>query len=138
MRDLHKNNYRSQSLQVTSLSMRTPYTCYYCGMTSMRRGNVSAHIQRKHPHRYNPFPDMKQKQSDCNFSQPKKPEPSNISSPQYESSNFLAPRYDLSDPAQLFENSRKFQNVLQEIRQWDYFELASLLTAILRLRNFIR
>ena len=102
----------------------------------MRRGNVSAHIQRKHPHRYNPFPDMKQKQSDCNFSQPKKPQPSNISSPQYESSKFLAPRYDLSDPAQFFENSRKFQIVLQEISQWNTIELMFLLQAIPKLPNF--
>ena len=77
------------------------------------------------------------KESNCNFSQPKKPEPSNISSPQYESSNFLAPRYDLSDPAQFFENSRKFQNVLQEISQWNKMELAFLLTAIFKLPNFI-
>ena len=118
--------------------MRTPYNCPYCEQTSWRRGNLSTHIQRKHPHDYNPFPQMKLKQSECNFSKPKNLKPSNISSPQYESSNFRAPRYNLSHPAQFFENSRKFQNVLQEIRQWDYFELASLLTAILRLRNFIR
>jgi len=102
----------------------------------MRRGNVSAHIQRKHPHRYNPFPDMKQKQSDCNFSQPKKPEPSNTSSPQYETPNFRAPRYNLSDPAQFFENSRKFQNVLEEIKQWNSIELMLLLCKIPRLPNY--
>ena len=65
----------------------------------MRRGNVSAHIQRKHPHSYNPFPDMKQKQSDCNFSKPKKPEPS----------NFPSPQRDVSEPTQYFEGPRKFE-----------------------------
>jgi hypothetical protein len=136
----------SQSLQVTSLSMRLPYTCHYCGMTSMRRGNVSAHIQRKHPKEYNPFPDMKQKQSDCNFSHPKMPRPSNLSSaqyespnfnsPKYESPNFSSPPYDFPDPAQFFENTRKFQDVLREINQWNKFELACLLTAIYKHHNF--
>jgi hypothetical protein len=93
----------------------------------MRKGNVSTHIQRKHPYQYNPFPQMKLKQSDCNFSQPKKPEPS----------NFRSPHYDLSDPAQLFGNARKFQNVLQEISQWDKMELACLLAAIFKLPNFL-
>jgi hypothetical protein len=123
---------------VTSLSVRTPYNCPYCSQRSMRKENVSKHIQRKHPDKYNPFPQMKLKQSDCNFSQPRNPEPSNFNSPQHESSNFLAPRYDLSGSTQFIENSRKFQNVLQEISQWDYFELVCLLNAICNLRNFIR
>ena len=93
----------------------------------MRKENVSKHIQRRHSHKYNPYPEMKLKQSECNFSQPKKPEPS----------NFPSPRYDLSDPMQFFENSRKFQNVLQEINQWNNFELVCLLTAIFKLPNFI-
>ena len=92
----------------------------------MRKGNLSTHIQRKHPNQYNPFPQMKLKQSECNFSQPKKPE----------SSNFRSPQYDSSDPAKLFENSRKFQNVLQEINQWSTLELMFLLNAISKLPNF--
>jgi len=111
---------------VTSLSMKSPYYCPYCEQTSMRKGNVNTHIQRKHPDQYNPFPQMKKKQSECNFSQPKQPEPS----------NFRSPRYDLSDPAQYFENSRKFQNVLQEITQWNTIELMFLLLAIPKLPNF--
>ena len=121
---------------VTLLSMRTQYNCPYCEQKSMRKGNLSVHIQRKHPHEYNPFPDMKQKQSDWNFSQHKKPEPSNFSSPQYEFSNFRSPQYDLSDPWQLFENSRKFQDVLQEISQWNNFEIVCLLSAIFKLHNY--
>ena len=109
---------------VTSLSMRTPHYCPYCEQTSMRKGNLSTHIQRKHPKQYNPFPQMKQ--LNCNFSQPKNPEPS----------NFLSPRYDLTDPAQYFENSRKFQNVLQEITQWNTIELIFLLQAIPKIPNF--
>ena len=105
---------------VTSLRMKTPYNCPYCEQKSMRRGNLDVHIQKKHPHDYNPFPDMKQKQSDCNFSQPKKPEPSNIRSP----------TYDLSHRAQLSENSSKFQDVLQEISQWSEVELMFLASAI--------
>jgi len=105
--------------------MRTPWRCPYCEQTSMRKGNVSAHIQRRHPNQYNPYPQMKE--SNCNFSQPKKPEPS----------NFHAPQYVLSDPAQLFGNSSRFQVVLNEISQWNKMELACLLTAIFKLRNFI-
>jgi hypothetical protein len=103
----------------------------------MRKENVSTHIQRKHPNQYNPFPQMKLKQSDCNFAQPKKPKPSNFSSPQYETVNFRISQYNLSNPAEFFENSSKFQNVLQEIMQWDKFELACLLTAVFKLPNFI-
>jgi hypothetical protein len=103
----------------------------------MRKENVNTHIQRKHPNQYNPFPQMKLKQSDCNFAQPKKAVPSNFSSPQYETVNSRVSQYDLSNPAQFFENSRKFQNVLQEIRQWNKFELACLLTAVFKLPNFI-
>jgi hypothetical protein len=103
----------------------------------MRKENVNTHIQRKHPNQYNPFPQMKLRQSDCNFAQPKKPEPSNFSSPQYETVNFRKSQYKMSDPAQFFENSRKFQNVLREIKQWDKFELACLLTAMFKLPNFI-
>jgi len=106
--------------------MRMPYNCYYCGMTSMRRGNVNAHIQRKHSDKYNPFLDMKQKQSDCNFSKPKKPEPS----------NFPSPQRDVSDPTQYFEGPRKFENVLQEIRQWNKIELDLLVLAIINLPNY--
>ena len=92
----------------------------------MRKGNLSTHIQRKHPYQYNPLPQMKLKQSECNFSQPKKPE----------SSNFLSPQNESSDPTKLFENFRKFQNVLQEINQWSTLELMFLLTAITKLPNF--
>jgi hypothetical protein len=116
--------------------MRTPYYCPYCEQTSNRKENVSVHIQRKHPKQYNPFPDMKLKQSECNFSQPKKTESSNFSSPQYESSNFRSPQYNLTDPAQFFENSRKVQNVVQEIKHWDKLQLACLLTEIFKLHNF--
>jgi hypothetical protein len=93
----------------------------------MRKENLSTHIQRKHPNQYNPFPQMKLKQSDCNFSQPKRPDPW----------NFRSPQYDLSDAAQLFEDSKKFQDVLQEIKQWNKLQLACLLTAIFKLQNFI-
>jgi len=104
--------------------MRTPYYCPYCEQTSTRKGNLSTHIQRKHPNQYNALPVMKQ--SNCNFSQPKNPEPS----------QFRSPRYDLSNPAQLFEHSMKFQNVLQEINQWNKIELMFLLIAINNLPNF--
>ena len=98
----------------------------------MRKGNLSTHIQRKHPNQCNPFPDMKQ--SSCNFTQRKNPE----------RSNFRSPQHDLSDPAQLFENSRKFQYILQEFNQWDKIELMFLdkielmflLIAIMKLPNF--
>jgi hypothetical protein len=120
--------------------MRTPYYCPYCEQTSTRKENVSVHIQRKHqrihPNLYNPFPDMKLKQSDCNFSRPKKHEPSNLSSPEYGCSHFRSPQYDLSDPVKLFETSRTPLNVLQEIKQWDKMQLAWLLTEIFKLRNF--
>jgi hypothetical protein len=131
-----ENSYIPQSLQVTSLSMRTPYNCPYCRQTSMRRGNVDVHVQRKHPHNYNPYPDMKLKPSDCNFSRPKKIQPPNFSSPQYESSNIRSPRYNLSDSVQFFQDLSKFQNVLQEISQWNKIQLNYLIIAINNLPNF--
>lgn len=92
----------------------------------MRKANLSTHIQRKHPYQYNPLPQMKLKQSECNFSQPKK----------IESSNFRSPQNDSSDSAKLFEDPEKFQNVLQEINQWSTLQLMQLLTAIPELPNF--
>jgi hypothetical protein len=92
-------------------------------MASMRKGNVSTHIQRKHPIDYNPFPEMKQ--TDCNFSKPKKPEPSNFGSQQF----------NLSDRTQYFGNSRKFQDILQQISQLSDIELMFLASAITKRLN---
>jgi hypothetical protein len=84
----------------------------------MRKGNISTHIQRRHPDQYNPFPQMKE--SNCNFSQSKKTEPS----------NFRSPQYDWSDPQQIMERSTKIKNLLVESKNLSKMELGYLLVAI--------
>ena len=102
--------------------MKAPYYCPYCEQVSTRKGNLSTHIQRKHTGEFNPL--LLMKESNCNFSPPKRAEPFNVNLPQKE--------FDL---AHLFENSKKFQNVLQEIKQWNKLELTYLLYAISNLPN---
>jgi hypothetical protein len=122
--------------------MRTPWYCPYCGLPSNRRWNVSAHIRRKHPGLYNPLPEFKQNPPfSTYFSQPQNqssnpPFSTYFSQPQNQSSNSNTPRDDSLDPVQIFENSIKFQNILQEIKQWDKMKLALLLSEIFKLHNF--
>ena len=59
-----------------------------------------------------------------------------FSQPQNQSSNSNTPRDDSLDPVQILENSTKFQNILQEIKQWDKMKLALLLSEIFKLHNF--
>jgi hypothetical protein len=122
--------------------MRTPWYCPYCGLASNRRWNVSAHIQRKHPGRYNPMPELKRNPPfSTYFSQPQNqssnpPSSTYFSQPQNQSSNSNTPRDDSFDPVQILEKSTEFQNILQEIKQWDKMKLALLLSEIFKLHNF--
>ena len=59
-----------------------------------------------------------------------------FSQPQNQSSNSNTPRDDSLDPVQILEKSTNFQNVLQEIKQWDKMKLALLLSEIFKLHNF--
>jgi hypothetical protein len=106
--------------------MRTPWYCPYCKLASNRRSNISAHIERKHPGRYNPMPGMKQKPPFASYS----------SQPQNQSSNSNITRGDSFDPLQILEKSIKFQNILQEIKQLNNMEINFLLLAINNLLNF--
>jgi hypothetical protein len=84
------------------------------------------HLQRKHPGLYNPPPETKRiTVFDSYFP---KPMPN--------ASNSFSSRDDFFDPASVFEKSTKFQNLLQEIKQFNKIELIYLLMAINNLPNF--
>jgi hypothetical protein len=126
--------------------MKSPWFCPYCDQTSRRRWNLSIHIQRNHPGRYNPLPEMKLV-THLQSNHPGRYNPllemkrvtvsgSYSSKPMPESSNSFSPPNDLSDPEHIFEKSTKFQNILQEIKQLNKTELFFLLMAINNLQNF--
>jgi hypothetical protein len=106
--------------------LKAPWNCPYCKLKSTRRWNVSTHIQRKHPGHYNPLPEMKQSP----------PFSSYFSQPQNQSTNSNIPRDDFFDPAQIFEKTTKFQNILNEVRKMNKIEINFLLQAISNLPNF--
>jgi len=58
------------------------------------------------------------------------------SQPMPKSSNSFLPPYDLSDPTRIFEKLSKFQNLLQEIKQFNKIEINFLLLAISNLPNY--
>ena len=104
--------------------MRSPWYCPYCKLISNRRSNVSAHVARKHPDRYNPLPELKQNRP---FNSYFSPQPQNQPvNPDLSSNRSF-------DPLQEFEKSTKLQKILQEIRQMDKMEITVLLCAINRI-----
>jgi hypothetical protein len=84
------------------------------------------HLQRQHPGRYNPLPEMKRVRAFDSYS----------SKPMPESSNSFSPPNDWFDPAHIFEKSSKIQNILQEIKQLNKMEINFLLIGINNLPNF--
>lgn len=104
----------------------SPWYCPYCEQTGTRRWNVSTHIQRKHPGRYNPLPEMKQVRPFNTYSSQAKPQ----------SANSFLRQDDLSEATQIFEKPTKFQNLLHEIKQFNKMEINFLLVAISNLPNY--
>jgi hypothetical protein len=84
------------------------------------------HLQRQHPGRDNPLPEMKRVTAFDSYS----------SKPMPESSNPFSSPNDWFDPASIFEKSAKFQNLLQDIKQLNKTEIFFLLMAINNLPNF--
>jgi len=131
---------------VTSIVMRSPWYCPYCEQTSQRRWNISTHIERKHPGLDNPPAEMKR----VTHLQRKHPGLDNppaemkritvidsySSKPMPEASNSFSPRGDFFDPASVFQQSTRVQNLLQEIKQFNKTELFFLLMEINKLQNF--
>jgi hypothetical protein len=126
--------------------MKSPWFCPYCQQTSQRRWNLSIHIQRQHPGRYNPLPEMKrvthlQRQHPGRYNP--LPEMKRVigfdsysSKPMPESSKSFSPSNDWFDPASIFEKSSKIQNILREIKQLNKTEVNFLLIGINNLPNF--
>ncbi len=105
----------------------------------MRKCNLGIHIESKHKYQYNPIPEMKRSPPiHSNLSQLQKWPPigSNLSQPQIPApSNFRLARNDFGGPAIFLADAIKFQNVIQEIKQWNQAEINYLLITISNLPN---
>jgi hypothetical protein len=138
--------YISAVTAVTAVGMKSPWFCPYCEQTSQRRWNLSTHIQRKHPGSYNPLPEMKrvthlQRKHPGSYNP--LPEMKRVivfdsysAKAMHESWNSFSPPNDWFDPAPIFEKSTKYQNILQEIKQFNKIERFFLLYAINNLPYF--
>jgi len=107
--------------------LKSPWYCPYCEQTSSRKWNVSTHIQRRHPGKYNPFDVLKDIVfTDSHYAQPV---PARLNS-----SNSSA-EIDWSDPLQVVNRSTKIQDIMEEIKRLNKFEQTWLLIAIYKLQQ---
>ena len=99
-----------------------PYNCPYCDQVSMRKWNLSTHMQRKHKGLFNPAKEAV------------------LTNSLYQTRNSSAyesfwPQFNPSDPLDSLEKLIKLKNLVKELRQLSKIELHFLLSQILNLLN---
>src|SRR5580765_7065493 len=103
--------------------MKQPYYCPYCDQVSMRKWNLSTHMQRRHKGQWDPFKMGKETVlTDSVY-----PTQNNN---KYES--FL-PQFNLTDPFETMERLVKFKNLTQDLEQFSKMELYFILSKIINL-----
>jgi len=121
-------------------NLKSPWYCPSpnCGQTSMRRANMSVHMQRKHPGEFNPFELFKDPNYPYKKHNPQPPTTNDSASvlsqsPDY--SGFFLPPIDFSDFTQVIERSERIQNLLYEIKRLSKKEQTELLFAIYNIQQ---
>lgn len=103
--------------------MKIPYHCPYCDQVSMRKWNISTHMQRKHKGRDNPFKMSKEILTDR----------LNQAQNSYDFSNSYWPHINYSDTVEVAERLNYINNLLKELRKLSTAELGGIMREI---RNF--
>jgi len=106
---------------VAAVVMKVPYNCPYCDQVSMRKWNLSTHMQRKHKGQWDPF-----KMGMENALTPSSYQTRN----HYEYESFW-PQFNPSDPFEALEKFVKLKNLTKELKQLSKMELHILLSQIL-------
>ena len=119
-------------------NLKSPWycPCRNCGQTSMRRANMSVHMQRKHPGEYNPFEQFKDPNYPYKKHSPQLQTPENLGSvlPQSpDNAGFFLPQIDWSDHKQVAERFTNLEVLLNDIKKLSKYERICLLSAIANL-----